>query len=156
MRPMAKRLSPCHVLRPVAGADTASIFVEAPVEDVVHRLDGPVPSIEGKQAFLRRGPGGQAGDAVSRLAAVLAGFDLDGFAGHGENLSDAGEVEIVVEFAGDPDGSPLAAAVFGLGALVGEVRLAPGDVLVEQEADVVMQGLLVSLDGEQIIRAAVE
>ena len=38
-----------HVLRPVAGADTASIFIEAPVEDVMGRLDGPVPAIESEQ-----------------------------------------------------------------------------------------------------------
>ena len=33
------------------------------------RLDGPVPAIEGEQAFRRCGLRGQAGDAVSRLAA---------------------------------------------------------------------------------------
>ena len=54
------------------------------------------------------------------------------------------------------DGSPLAAAVPGLRALVREVRRAPGDGLVESEPDIVEQGLLISLDGEQIVRAAIE
>ncbi len=80
---------------------------------------------------------------------------MPGFAPHGEDLSDAGEVEVVVELAGDPDGAPLAAAVLGLGALVREVRRAACDGLVESEPDVVEQGGLVALDGEQIVGAAV-
>ena len=44
--------------------------------------------------------------------------------------------------------------MFGLGAIVGEVRCASGDGLVESEPDVVEQGRLVALDGEQIVRAA--
>ena len=69
-------------------------------------------------------PLGQAGDAVHRLDAPLGGLDLDGVAAHGEDRSDAGEVEVVVELTGDPDGAPLAPAVFGLCGLDDEVRLA--------------------------------
>lgn len=43
-----------------------------------------------------------------------------------------------------------AAAVFGLWALVREVRRAPGDGLVEQEADIAQQGRLVVLGSEQV------
>lgn len=43
-----------------------------------------------------------------------------------------------------------AAAVFGLWALVREVRRAPGDGLVEQEADIAQQGRLVVLDSKQV------
>ena len=81
---------------------------------------------------------------VGGLAAALAGLDLDGVAAHGEDLSDAGEVEVVVELTGDPDGAPLASAVLGLGALVREVRCAPGDGLVESEPDIAQQGRLVA------------
>ena len=81
---------------------------------------------------------------------------MPGFAAHGEDLPDAGEVEVVVELTGDPDGAPLAAAVLGLRALVREVRRAPGDGLVEGEPDIVEQGGLVSLDGEQVVGAAFE
>ena len=49
-----------------------------------------------------------------------------------------------------------AAAVFGLWTLVREVRRAPADGLVEQEADIAQQGRLVALDSEQVVRAAVE
>ena len=120
------------------------VLVEAPVEDVVGCLDRPVPAIEGEQPLRGCGLHGQAGDAVGGLAAALAGLDLDGVAAHGEDLPDAGEVEVVVEFAGDPDGAPFAATVLGLRALVGEVRPALGDDLVEQEADIVMQARLVA------------
>ena len=48
------------------------------------------------------------------------------------------------------------AAVFGPCGLDGEVRCAPGDALVEQKPDVVMQGRLVALDGEQIVGPAAE
>ena len=115
-----------------------------------------VVAIEGEQAFRRRGLRDQAGDAVGRLAAPIAGFDVPGFAAHGEDLSDAREVDAVVELAGDPDGAPLAAAVFGLGALSREARRASCDGLVESEPDVVEQGGLVALDGKQIVGVAVE
>ena len=104
----------------------------------------PLPAIEGEQPLRGCGLHGQAGDAVGGLAAALAGLDLDGVAAHGEDLSDAGEVEVVVELTGDPDGAPLASAVLGLGALVREVRCAPGDGLVESEPDIVMQARLVA------------
>ena len=120
----------------------------------MRRLDRPVPAIEGEEAFRGCGFRGQAGDTVGCLAAALAGLDLPGFAADSEDLSDAGEVEVVVEPTGDPDGAPFATAVLGLRTLVHEVRRAPGDGLIEQEADVVMQGRLVALDGEQIVCAA--
>ena len=90
-------MQPGHVLRTVPGADAAAILVEAPVEDVVRRLDRPVPAIEGEEAFRGCGFRGQAGDTVGCLAAALAGLDLPGFAADSEDLSDAGEVEVVVE-----------------------------------------------------------
>ena len=94
MRPMAKCRSRVMFSGPWPER-AAPVLVEAPVEDVVGGLDGPVPAIEGEQAFLGGGLRGQAGDAVGDLAAPLAGLDLDGFATHGEDLSDAGEVEVV-------------------------------------------------------------
>ena len=90
------------------------------------------------------------------LAVALGGLDLDGLAPDGEDLSDAGEVEVVVERAGDPDGAALAAPVLGFGALVGEVRCTLGDVLVEGEPDIVEHVRLVALDGEQVVCAAPE
>ena len=46
--------------------------------------------------------------------------------------------------------------MFRLCALDGEVRRALSDALVEQELDIVLQGWLVALDGEQIVGAATE
>ena len=46
--------------------------------------------------------------------------------------------------------------MLGLCALDGEVRRALSDALVEQELDIVLQGRLVALDGEQIVGAATE
>ena len=117
------------------------------------RLDRPVPAIEGEQPLRGCGLPVQAGDPVGRLDAPLAGLDLDGFAAHGEDLADAGEVQVAVEFAGGPDGTPLVAAVFRLCGLDREVRCALGDDLVEQKPDVVEQGRLVALDGEHIVGA---
>ena len=102
-------------------------------------LDGPVPAIEGEQALGGGIVGGEAGDAVGGLAVALAGLDLGDVAVHGEDLSDTGEVEGVVEGAGDPDGAAFTAPVLGLWTLVGEVRRTLGDVLVEGEADIVEQ-----------------
>ena len=119
-------------------------------------LDGSVPAIEGEEVLRGGELLVQAGEAVNRLAGLLAGLDLDGFATHGEDRCDTGEVEVVVEGAGHPDGAPLAAAVLGLWALVGEVRRAPGDGLAEQEADIVLKVRLVALGGEQVVCAAPE
>ena len=146
----------CDVLRAVTGTDAAAVFVEAPVEDVVCSFDGPVSSIEGEEALWRGGLGVEAGDPIGGFAVAFAGLDLDGFSPHGEDLTDAGEVEVGVEFAGNPDGTTLVAAVFGLCGFGGEVRCAPGDALVEQEVDIVIQVGLIALDGEQIVGAAVE
>ena len=79
--------------------------------------------------------GGEAGDAVDGFDAPLGGLDLDGVASNGEDLSDTGEVEVVVELGGDPDGAPFATAVLGLRPLVDELWRAPGDGLIESEAD---------------------
>ena len=126
---------PGHVLRAVAGADAAAVLVEAPVEDVVHRLDAPVSTIEGEEALGGCALGGEAGDAVDGFDAPLGGLDLDGVASNGEDLSDTGEVEVVVELGGDPDGAPFATAVLGLRPLVDELWRAPGDGLIESEPD---------------------
>ena len=67
-----------------------------------------------------------------------------------------GEVEVVVELGGDPDGAPFATAVLGLRPLVDELWRAPGDGLIESEADIVEHVRLVGLDGEQVVGAAPE
>ena len=89
-------------------------------------LDGPVPAIEGEQALGGCALWGQAGDAVDGLAVSLAGVDLDGLAPDGEDLCDAGEVEVVVERAGDPDGAALRRRAQGLGLQSGEYNVLVG------------------------------
>ena len=113
-------------------------------------------TIPGEELFGAGALGAHRGEGVDGLAAALGGLDLDGVAAHGEDLCDAREVHVVVEFARRPDGAVLAAAVLGLGGLGGEVRRAPGDALVEGQADIVEQRRLIALDGEQIVGAAVE
>ena len=81
------------------GPDCAAIFIEAPIEDVVHGLDGPVAAIECEEAFWGGGLAGQAGDAVGGLAAAFSGGLFGGFAAHREDLGDAREGDMVVEFA---------------------------------------------------------
>ena len=100
--------------------------------------------------------GGEAGDAVDGFDAPLGGLDLDGVASNGEDLSDPGEIEVGVECGGDPDGAPFAAPVLGLRSLVDELWRAPGDGLIESEADIVEHVRLVALDGEQVVGAAPE
>ena len=93
----------------MAGADTAAIFVEAPVEDVVGCLDRPVSAIEGEQPFRRGGLRVQAGDAVGHLATPLAGL--------AEHMS---LVAIGI------DGAAQRLSVDGKGAVAAAVDLVPG------------------------------
>ena len=124
MRPMAKR----RTCRGRCGC--GCVLVEGPVEMWWGGLDGPVPAIEGEQAL-----NAPCGDTTPNgLAVSLAGVDRRSGAIWRRPVS-AGEVEVVVECAGDPDGAALAAPVLGFGALVGEVRCTLGDVLVEGEPD---------------------
>ena len=68
---------PRGVLRAVAGTDTASVFVECGVEDVVGEFDAPVAAIECEEALGGDGVGGVAGDAVGALDTAFAGGFLD-------------------------------------------------------------------------------
>ena len=122
----------------------------------MRRLDRPMPPIEGEQPLRGCRLRGKAGDPEDCLDAPLAGLDLKGFAPHGEDLSDAGEVQAAVELAGGPDGAPFVAAVHRPCSFDRKVRRALSDVLVEQQPYTVMQFPLVALDGEHIVGAAAE
>ena len=113
-------------------------------------LDGPVAAVEGEQALGVSGVRGVAGDAVGVFDGALAGFlDGDG-AFDEERLSDMGECQVVVEAFGGPDGAAFDAPVREAGRFA-EVGFA---AFSEEGFDVVEQGGLVGLDGEQVVGAA--
>ncbi len=62
-----------------------------------------------------------------------------------EDLACAGEVGVTVQFTGDPYGAFLLAPVVGLAFGLDEVRRAAGHDLIERQADIAEQGLLVAL-----------
>ena len=103
----------------VAGADAAAVLVPAGVEDVVGGLDDPVSAVEGEQAFGAGGFGGVAGDAEGLFDGVLGGGFGGDFAFDEEGLADLGEVEVIVEFRGGPDGAAFDAAMAKLGFSLG-------------------------------------
>lgn len=134
----------------VAGAQGAAVLVPVPVEDVVVGLDTPVIAVVGEQARGLGAVGGVVGEAIDGLGGGLAGLLLDGVSLDGEDLSDLGEVQIVVERGGGPDGAAFQAPVLQGGRLA-EVRCA---ALGEVQADVGGERWLVVLGDEQVVGAA--
>ena len=100
------------------------------------------------------GVGGVTRHAIGGFGAGLAGrFVVPGAAEH-EDLADAGEVGVVIEGGGGPDGALLDASV-GEGGLFCEVRFAcrHGG---EMQGDIEQQCRLVVLDGEEVMGVAFE
>jgi hypothetical protein len=94
--------------------------------------------------------GGVVGQTVDDLGGVLAGLLVDALALDGDDLADVGEVEVVVECGGGPDGARFQAPVLQAQRFA-EVRLAARG---EVQADVGGQGGLMVLGDEQRVGAA--
>ena len=93
-----------------------------------------------------------AGDAVGEFDGAFAGgFDGDG-AFEEEGLSDMGEVEVVVECRGGPYAPALEASVAELDVFA-EVGVA---AVLEVQLDVGEQIGPIALDGEEVVRAALD
>lgn len=111
-------------------------------------LDRPVVTIECQDALGVGILGRMAGDAVSQLPSLSAGFFNDHMALDDKRLTDAGEVEITVELSRRPDRTRLEAAM-GQRRLFAEVRRAP---LCEGDGEIIEQMSLIAFDREQIMR----
>ena len=89
-----------HDARSVRGAHLGAVFVEGDVAHLVGAvLDGPVPAVELEEALGIGLLGGEAGQAVDVLGAAAVSFGLAHEAFNVKDLSDVGEVEVVVKRA---------------------------------------------------------
>ena len=136
------------VLRAVAHAYPALIFIIVPVEDVVAAvLNGPVTTVYYEQArgvgFVRWSTGDTIGDLARGLAVLLP----CGMPFNGEGLSHMREVEVVIEFSGGPNLPYFDSFV---------VRGIIGDTfgfltLLEVQGNVVQEGRLILFDGKVVM-----
>jgi hypothetical protein len=92
----------CDVLRAVAGAQGAAVFVPVPVENVVMGFNASVMAVEGEESSGIGALGGMVGQAIDGFGGDLAGRLLEALARDGEGLSDEGKVQRVVEPGGGP------------------------------------------------------
>ena len=67
------------VFRPVAGADSAAVFIVVPVDDVMAAFHAPVFAVVAKDLLRARLIRGGTGDAIDDFLAQLAGFLINGF-----------------------------------------------------------------------------
>lgn len=85
-------------------------------------FDLPVATIELQQPLGSALVGRQAGDAVDDLLGFLLALEVDDFPSDGEDLTQEGEIEVVIEFDAGPDLAQLQPAVpfIDCGVLRGE------------------------------------
>lgn len=115
-------------------------------------FDGPMVAVEFEHAGRGCGVGAMAGHAVGDFHGGFAGFLVHDAALDGEGLSDAGEVEIVVQCTRGPDGAAFEAAMRER-VLLAEVRLS---ALLEGQLEIGQQRWLIAFDGEQVVRLAID
>lgn len=139
---------PSHVLWTVAGANSAAIFIVVPVNDVMTAiLNAPMAPIGGKNAVCPRLLGGLAGDAIGGFKGESAGLFVHRLTFDDECLLNMGEMEIVVEFSGDPDFTGFNAAVISR-VIEDEIRL---PAVSKVELDIGKECRLVSLNREMVV-----
>ena len=139
----------------VAGADAATVLVEGPVEAMVGGVfDAPVAAVQGQERLGISGIGGVRGQAIGGFDAGVAGGFVEPGAAQPEDLADAGEVEVVVEGGGGPDGALLDAAMREGGRFLelGCASALGGEV----QGDIEQQIGLVVLGGEEVVGVTVE
>ena len=91
--------------------------------------------------------GGVVGDAIDDLGGGLTGLFLDGVPFDGEDRSDVGKVEVVVQRGRGPDGAAFDAAMLQGGGLAEVRRTAGGEV----QADIRAECRLVILRDEEVM-----
>lgn len=113
-------------------------------------LDAPVVAVEGQQAGGAGAERGVVGDALDDLGGGLAGLLLERVPFDGEDLSDVGKVEVVVQRGGGPDGAAFDPAMLQGGWLAAVRRTARGEV----PADIRAERRLMVLRDEQVMGVA--
>lgn len=138
-----------HVLWPMPGSNSATVFVIIPVDDVVSALNLPVATVVSQHLFGTLLFRWTAGDPVNHLLALFAALFVDGLTLDHEYLCHMGKVEVSVQGCGYPDFAGLNAAVLSLSTL-DKVRCSHGFGL-KVKTNILQQVLLVSLDGEVVV-----
>jgi len=137
----------------VAGAYSATVFIEIPIQDVVATVfDGPVAAVDGKELLGVCLVGLSAGDAVGYVSGLFSGFFLYRVSLDDKGLPDVREVEVGVEFGGGPDFSGFDPAM---------IRRVIGDemrflAILEVELNIFKDPWLIAFDGEVIIGFALQ
>jgi hypothetical protein len=143
-----KTSEPRDVFRAIAGAYTAAVFIEIPVQDVVAAvLDGPVAAIDGEDllgvCFVRLSAGDAVGDVVRDLAALF----FNRFSINQEGLLHVRKIEVGVEFGGGPDFTGFDPAMIR-GIIRNEIRFLS---ILEIQLDILKESGLIAFDGEMIM-----
>jgi hypothetical protein len=108
-----------------AGSDLAAILIVVPVDDVMNAFDAPMPAVDSQYTFGRGLLGCAARDPQCGFKAGLAGFFVDRFPLDAKDLTDVGEVQVVIEGRAAPDAPRLDAAMIE-GGDFDEIRRAAG------------------------------
>lgn len=146
-----KTAQPGHVLRAIASAYAAAVFVIIPVENVMATVfDTPVATVGGKDALSVGLLRGSAGDAVGDFTGGFAAFFIRKLPLDGKSLSDVGKVQIAVEFGCGPDFADFDSAVVRRVA-IDKIRFMP---VFKVQGDVLEKSGLVVFHGEVVIRVA--
>ena len=137
-----------HVFRTVAGAYPAAVLIIVPVDNVVTALDAPMKSVGSQNTLgvclLRR----STGDTVGNLFRVFACFFVNGLSLNGKSLSDMWEIEVAIQFGGNPDFADFDPAVIR-GIAKSKIGLF---AILEEKADIIKECGLVFFNGEVIMR----
>lgn len=131
----------------MAGSYSTSVFIVIPVEDVVAAVfNTPVATIDSQNLVGIGLIWRLTGDAINDFTRDFPDFFLDSLTFDHEDLSKAGEIEIIIEFRRGPDLSDLDSAMAGIRA--GGRRFAE---IFKAETDVFEESRLVAFDGEVIM-----
>jgi hypothetical protein len=143
---------PRDVVGAMSRADTTSVFIKVPVENVMATiLDTPMASI-GDEELLRRGLIGRAArEAIGELEGTFPRFFLDAHAFDDERLPDVGEIQVGIEGVGRPDLPPFDPPM-AQGGGFDEIW---GLAIRKIEDDVLEELGLVAFDREMIMRVPV-
>ena len=132
----------------IAGAYTAAVFIEVPIQDIVAAvLYTPVAAVNGKELLGICFIGFSAGDAVGDIVGGFSCLFFNRFPFDHEGLSHMGEVKIRVEFGGGPDSTGFDPAMIG-GITGDEIGFF---AVLEIELDILQESRLIAFDSEVVM-----